>query len=319
MSTRARLDTEIAVATVVPLAAIPVLHVTTGLPALVLGPLLLLGAPHVLATLGLYVDREIGQVVARDRMRYLVVPLLAIPLAVAAFWAAPRSWLLLLVAASFSWQVAHYTKQNVGMFAFWCRARGLDAMTRHERAVIGATTAAGVIGVLRAVALVPAWSTELQAGGLVVVAGCLVAGLRRAAGGRAAALAVAALFYVPLLVSAPGLLGIAFAYQASHGAQYYLMVGRALQVDRRALWVSVLAVVCIGPVAIPMLAPAVVAAPAIYGLGKGLAFSHFIADARLWRLRDPDLGPILRRRFAGVAPAATAGLAGPEQLQTTPP
>ncbi len=295
----------IAAATLIPLVGVPVLHVSGALTPVTLAPLLLLGAPHVLSTLGLYADAEIGAVVRRRPRWFAVAPLAAIPVAVALFGVARGPVVLLLVAGFFAWQVQHYTKQNVGMFAFWCRSQDLAAMDERERSLIRATTVAGVIGILRAVELVPAWSGPLQALGLAVIAVLVASVAVRPAGVRSIALVVAACFYLPLLLSAPGLLGVAFAYQASHGAQYYLMVARTLAHDRRARWVAVVAVAVGGVIAVSVLAPAVlVTAPVLYGLGKGLAVSHFIADARLWRLRDPELGPILRRRFGFDQPGA---------------
>jgi hypothetical protein len=97
---------------------------------------------------------------------------------------------------------------------------------------------------------------------------------------------------------------VAFAYQAAHGAQYYLMVDRALRPDRRALRVTVVTVLVGAVPAVLLLTPRLLlVAPGLYGLGKGLAICHFIADARVWRLRDPALGPVLRHRFFGDPPA----------------
>jgi hypothetical protein len=304
VGTTDRLDQQLAVATLGPIAAVVGLSVLGLLDSPLQLVLLLLGAPHVLATVGLYADRELGPITRREPVRYLVTPLLAVPATVAAFAAVPERALLVLVTATFAWQVHHYTRQNVGVFAFWGRSRRLAPVTTAERRAISASTLAGVAGVARAVEVVPSWSIPLQAIGLAISAAAVATALAGGWNRRAAAVALGAGFYVPLLVAAPGFFGVAFAYQAAHGGQYYLMVDRALRPDRRAQRVAVVTVLVGAVPALLLLAPRLLlVAPALYGLGKGLAISHFIADARLWRLRDPALGPVLRRRFFGDPPA----------------
>jgi hypothetical protein len=293
-----RLDQQIALATLGPIASVLVL-VGLGLTdSPIQLALVVFGAPHVLATVGLYADRELGPVTRRAPVHYLVVPLLAIPASAAAFALVPDRGLLVIVTATFAWQVHHYSRQNVGVLAFWARARGLGPVTVRERRAITASTLAGVAGVARAVEVVPAWGQQLQLLGLATSAIAIAMALRGGWSQRTAATVVGAGFYLPLLIAAPGFVGVAFAYQAAHGGQYYLMVGRSLRPDRRATRLAIVAVLVGAVPALLLLAPRLLlVAPAIYGIGKGLAMSHFIADARLWRLRDPSLGPILRRRF----------------------
>ncbi|HRW38242.1 MAG: hypothetical protein KDB04_05950 [Acidimicrobiales bacterium] len=295
----AHLDRWIVAATIVPFAAIAIARVAGSFPLWLYLATLLLGSPHVLATAGLYLDEELWPVARADPLRFLVLPATLVVLGAAAFAAAPTRVGLLLVTGFFLWQTQHYTKQNVGMFAFWARSRGEAAMTERERALIRATTAVGVLGILRAMDLAPTWDPLLRWGGLALIGVGLALAATTARGPRRVALATAVAFYAPLHLATVDLLPAAFTYQAAHGAQYYLMVGAAVRGSRRARRAVVPAVVLGSLVPLTILTPAMFAAqPWLFGLGKGVAAAHFFADAQWWRLRDRRLGPILRRRFA---------------------
>lgn len=142
-------------------------------------------------------------------------------------------------------------------------------------------------------------SWDSTAGVALVLVGLGVAAfLGRADRRRALALAVPVLFYAPLSVFGPGLAFGAAAYGAAHGAQYYLMVGTVVRADRRIAGLTTVAVLVGGT--------ALVVAATRFGYGhhawvlgaaKGVVASHFVADAGLWRLRDPELRTFMAQRF----------------------
>ena len=291
-------DRKIAAATAVPFAFFLAVRLLGGLPVWLAALTLFLGAPHVLATVGLYVDRDIRSIAAADPVRYVVVPLAAIPVSVVLFGVAHGAVAVLSVTAFLAWQTQHYTKQNVGMFAFWCRARGLVAMSERERSLVRATTAVGILGILRAMALAPGWDRALQVGGLTLVAlGALVV-TASWKGQRSVALLAALAFYLPLHLFKVDLLGAAFAYQAAHGAQYYLMVGQVIRRNPVAVRVTIPVVLLGGVVPLAALrASAFATAPVLFGFAKGVAAAHFLADASLWRLRRPEIRRVMATRF----------------------
>lgn len=292
-------DHKIAAATAVPFVFFSLVHLLGGLPVWLAALTLFLGAPHVLATIGLYVDRDIWSIVRADPTRYLVVPLAMIPISVVLYGVTHGAAAVLLVTGFLLWQTQHYTKQNVGMFAFWCRARGLGSMTDHERTLVRATTAIGVLGILRAMALVPAWDRLLQVGGLALMAAGAAFVFVTWQGARSVALLVALAFYAPLHVFHVELLGAAFAYQAAHGLQYYLMVGHTIRRNPLAIRVTIPVVLLGGVVPLAALtASAFATAPLLFGFAKGVAAAHFLADASLWRLRKPEIRQVMKARFS---------------------
>lgn len=292
-------DQQIAIATAVPFCFFLVVHALGGLPLWLATLTLFMGAPHVLATIGLYVDRDIRAIAATDPVRYVVAPLAVIPISVVLFGVTHGAVAVLLVTGFLLWQTQHYTKQNVGMFAFWCRARGLSPMTDHERSIVRATTAIGAVGILRAMELTPQLDQALRIGGLVLLAIGAALAVVPFRGARSWALLAAVAFYAPLYIFQVDLLGAAFAYQAAHGIQYYLMVGHAIRRNPLAIRVTIPVVLLGGVVPLALLTSSSFAtAPMLFGFAKGIAGAHFLADASLWKLRNPRIRAVMRERFS---------------------
>lgn len=294
-------------ATLVPLVLFSGFHVAGGTPSWLIGLSLLLGAPHVMATLGLYADPGLRPVIRADRRWLVWAPLAVIAVSGLAFVAVTGPAALLVLTAFLLWQTQHYTKQNVGVFGLWVRARGELPMADPERRLIVATTAIGTVGILRAMELAPWWDRALQVGGLALTATMLVLAGMLARGPRRLALMLAVAFYAPLVLFSTNLLGAAFAYQAAHGAQYYVVVARTIRGQHQAQRVALVSVLVGGTVAILLLSSATfTSAPVLFGLGKGIAAAHFVADARLWRLRDPQIRGLLTARMPFLAAPAPA-------------
>lgn len=206
---------------------------------------------------------------------------------------------LWLLTALIGWQTYHFTKQNLGMFAFWCRARRMDPMSSFERRFLKATSVIGILGVLRAMDLIPSWNRPLQAVGLSLIAAAMRAVLATTRGPRMWALLLAAIFYAPVHVFSIDILGASFIYQAAHGAQYYLMVGETIRPSRNAIRLTIVLVLAGGAALLAITSPtAFHAQPWLFGLGKGIVVAHFVADASLWRLGNPKVRVIMKERFA---------------------
>jgi hypothetical protein len=172
-------------------------------------------------------------------------------------------------------------------------------MMDAERSLIVATTAIGTLGILRAMALVPSWDGALRVAGATLIAAGTGAALVIGRDERRLALVAAVWFYAPLHLFRLDLLDAAFAYQAAHGAQYLLLVGHTLRGQRTAGRLTLVCVLVGGAIPLALLTPATFSSHQwLFGVGKGLAAAHFTADAFLWRLRNPRIRAVLRRRFA---------------------
>lgn len=290
--------------TVVPFAVILCLHVVDLSVVVVGGLAVMLGTPHVLATFGLYGDRDLRSVVLSDRFHLVVLPALAIVGAAIAFASVDGAALVWLFTAFLIWQTHHFTKQNLGMVSFWAKARSLPGPTTAERRLIKATTIIGSLGILRAVGEMPQHDALLRSTGLILLVLGTATVLATWSGARSVALLVVLAFYAPLHVFHTDLFEAAVAYQAAHGAQYYLMVGHFMGGDKSRSnrirpFLAVGLIVAIGGAA--MLGATRPSAThnglLAYGAAKGIVAAHFIADARLWRLRDPRVRSVMMRRF----------------------
>jgi len=255
----------------------------------------ILGAPHVGATLAFYVDDEIR----RDRARFYVWPVLAVAVGMAVALA-PDVWRAYAIAAFLGWQLHHFTRQNLGCFAFLCRARRAPGPTPIERRVLDLTTVAAVCAIPAALIDEPlvAERVLLRVGAIVLV---IAAGLawrcRSDDAVRSAALVFAIAFYLPLFLFEPGpaLLG----YGLAHGAQYLLMVGHlpAGRANPRRMALAVVGGV--GTVGLALhWAMGHTYEPIVFGLFYGLTAAHFLVDAGVWKMRTPEQREYMRRRFS---------------------
>lgn len=291
---------QVALVTLAPWGVFLVSHVTgrSSVPLALVG--LFLSAPHVLATVGLYAEPRLRSYVKRNRVALVVAPLATAAGCVVAFAVAPPIGVRALVAAFLLWQVHHFTKQNLGMFVFWARSRGEGGANAVERRLILATTLIGATGTIRLLYPDTPVDPWMRAIGMVAIGAAAIAVLTvtTSPARRLALLAVVA-FYAPLHVFSVGLVAAAVTYQVAHGAQYYLMVGHATRPTRRS-FMAVLLLVLLGGLLLVWgagrdpLGPLAV----VFGLAKGLVAAHFVADARLWRLRDPDVRAFMKERFA---------------------
>lgn len=289
-------------ASLVPFVAGPLVGALGSEPAVWALATVALGAPHVGTSAAFYFDGELRWLRDADRARFYLWPLVAVLVGLAVALTATPTMRVYAVAGFLGWQLHHFTRQNLGCFAFLCRARGMAGPTEEERRLLDLTTVAGVCAIPSALIeqSIPGEDALMLAGGLVMVVTATRAWHAARLSGdplRAAALAFVVAFYLPLYVFDGGaaLLGYALA----HGAQYLLMVGHlpGHRVDGRRMTLAVVGGFAM--VGLPLYwAMGHTGQPIVFGLFYGVTATHFIIDAGIWKMRDPEQRAYMRRRFA---------------------
>jgi hypothetical protein len=316
--------TALALATAIPIIALP-LYGLGGfaapwpLAAAVFGVWVLTGYGHVMSTVWFGFDPDYRGVVLAHRIRMLAC-LLILPIAVGAMAIADRTISSWLYGFFLVWQARHYGRQNYGILSLAAARDGFGALPRQVGWIINITSAAGAIGMVTMPSIYPRGlrlplpaGTDLAGYGHLAAIACfalagalalwLVARDRRfrRAPTVLVTLALSGAFFLPSLL--PGGPVIAFwPYAMAHGAQYLIIMGntsRNSPYGLRGLGAYGLGAAVLGAVAV-----------SLPGLGwkqayTGVVIWHFLADARLWRLRDPAVRAIVRGRFGFIFDHAT--------------
>lgn len=270
-------------------------------------PLIYLGAPHVLATAALFVDPGLRSHVRAHRTFYIAAPIVTITACVAVFTFSPRTVAGVAILGLTLWQIHHFTKQNLGMFAFWTKARGMSSASAAERKVIQWTSAIGMAGIVRIAGrtgwiphndLVDALARGVGAAALVTLTVGAIAVTWRQGHVRTIGLLATVAFFAPVVVFDVGLVTASLTYQAAHGAQYYLMVGTATRPTRTSGMTAIILLLVAGPLFLPLGMIDPYGAQAwMFGIFKGIVAWHFVVDSRLWRLRDAEIRGFMKSRF----------------------
>jgi hypothetical protein len=307
----------LAVATAGPLLTLPLYAVLP--PALAQGPLTSLvlvlwvvtSYGHVLSSLWFGADPDYAPVVKAHRWR-MIASLAIIPAAVGAVAVADRLVSAWLYAAFLIWQAHHYNRQNYGVLSFAAANDALGPLPREVGAILNLTTVAGALGMVtlptiypRGLPLLPFQTEAVVLGVRWAAAACFVAAMiaivvllarnhrLRRSPTVVLFLGLSGVFFLPSLL--PGAPQLSFwPYAMAHGAQYLVIMGVT---SRRAphAWTRIagIAVAATGFGAAAFQLPKLVLAQGY----MGIVVWHFLADARLWRLRDPLVRAIVRRRF----------------------
>jgi hypothetical protein len=317
----------LAFATVAPLVALPLYAMTPTpgpgvLTAIVVVLWTLTGNGHVLSTLWFAADPDYAPVVSAHRWR-MVASLAIVPVTVGLIAVANVRAYAWLYAAFLVWQAHHYNRQNYGILSLAAANDSLGPLPRDVSLIINATTVAGALGMVtqptiypRGLPLLPFQATALVQDGRWIAAACFIAAggitirllwknerLRRSP--RVVVfLGLSNVFFLPSLL--PGAPQAAFwPYAMAHGAQYLVIMGvtsrRAPHAWTRIGGVAVLAL-ALGAAAFRL--PRLLLAQGY----MGVVVWHFLADARLWRLRDPVVRAIVRRRFSFLFPPKSVSL-----------
>ena len=307
----------LAIATAVPLIAmplyamIPALAPAAPLTLLVVGVWALTGYGHVLSTLWFGADPEYAPVINANRWR-MIASLALIPAAVGGLALADARVSAWLYAAFLVWQAHHYNRQNYGILSFAAANDRLGSLPQDVSRILNLTTLAGALGMVtqptiypRRLPLLPFQTSTLIQDGRWVAIACFIAAaglivrlLWKSVRLRQSPtvllfLGLSGVFFLPSLL--PGMPQAAFwPYAMAHGAQYLVIVGVT---SKRAphSWPRIAGVagVATGLGAAAFQLPQLVLSQSY----MGIVVWHFLADARLWRLRDPSVRAIVRRRF----------------------
>jgi hypothetical protein len=266
---------------------------------------------HVLSTLWFGADPDYDTVVANHRWR-MIGALAVIPATMGVVAVADRSASAWLYAAFLVWQAHHYSRQNYGILSFAAAHDALGPLPRDVGVILNLTTAAGALGMVtlptiypRELPLLPFHMATpvfvarwIALGCFALAAGVMARLLWRNARLRRSPtvvlfLGLSGVFFLPSL--AAGAPQAAFwPFALAHGAQYLVIMSvtawRAPHAWTRIAGVTV-AATGIGAAAFQL--PKLVLVQAY----TGVVIWHFLADARLWRLRDTAVRTIVRRRF----------------------
>jgi hypothetical protein len=261
------------------------------------------GIGHVGATAFFYFDRDFFKLIGQNKQRFFLWPAMLAIGCLAVFATNTAAWTL-LVAAFFSWQLYHFQRQNYGLIAFAARSAGLGKLPDELTWMLNFGVAGAVCNLLRRIelkgALAPAIAYDLSVvlflASTVLLLKVLLTTPRLRADLPVVIFTVLGwMFYLPTLVSTNDLVGY-WSYAIAHGAQYIIfmiVVSGNRKHGTRALSLFLL-----------LFAAMLVAFDHLNRSGAGMAaytglvMGHFLIDAKIWRLREPIQGSLIKQRFA---------------------
>jgi hypothetical protein len=306
----------LALVTALPLLLLPFYGLTggagSGSIAVAVGLIwVLTGHGHVVSTIWFAGDRDYQPVIRAHPMRMLG-SLALIPAAMAALAIMSLTLSSWLYAGFLVWQAHHYNRQNYGILSFAAAHDKFGALPRELGWMINLTAAAGAIGMVTMPSIYPgglpappflghgfavlghAAAIVLFLAAAALIVWVLLTNARlRSSPALVLFTLLSGAFFLPSLL--PGPRWVTFwPYALAHGAQY--LVFMAITSRRSAFgWVGFAAFAATAVVlgAVTFAVPGILWAQAY----TGVIVWHFLADARLWRLRDPEVRAIVRRRF----------------------
>lgn len=314
----------LALVTVIPLVTLP--FFTAGIPPRyvepVMGAWVLTGFGHVTATLWFAADTEYRGVVLSHRWR-MIFSLAIVPLVLGTMAITKVNQGGILFALFWFWPAHHYNRQNLGILAFAAAHDRAGPLPRQVHWLLNLTTVAGGIDMAvmpsiypRGLPGVPGMPPEVAYYGhgiaalLFIAAAAVLVQLvaTNAAVRRSRTLLVflvlSTVYYLPGLIGSSDITAF-WPIAMAHGAQYLVIMSITAGRSRRGLpgfTGMALATIALGSAGYLMIG---VPWQAMY---SGVAIWHFLADAKLWRLRDPEVRGIVHRRFDFIftAPARLA-------------
>lgn len=270
---------------------------------------------HVAASYAFYLDGSIRPLMRSHPWRYALVPLMVVAGSGLVFATAGARVTATALLVYFVWQTHHYTRQNVGIFAFAARARGSLPPSDLERAAI---TTAGFAGIVGMVTFLAPWQdtpiapfvVHLHAVAFLVYLGAvalLVACLPRAWEARdpvrLAFLVGGVAFYLPTFVYGTAFSAVA-SYAIAHGCQYLVFMGWVGGGVRRTrgprLLATVTGLTVFGGLLLREMGRATRngrAGGLVFGVYLGIVMTHFVLDAGVWRLSEPFQRKYMAERF----------------------
>lgn len=302
----------LALVTAVPLFLLPfhAMEAPSGLNGVILIAWILAGYGHVMTTVWFGIDDGYRPVIMANRQRMLlslaILPLIMGAVAFASIGAA--AW---VYVGYTMWLAHHYNRQNFGLVAFAAAHDGTGPIPREVGWFFNLSSVAGAVAMIAMPSIFPGGVTPFGApiygywariaGAVLLFAGALMLVrllVRHPAVRRSPTvllfLGLSLVFYLPSLLVGPANVSF-WPYAMAHGAQYLVMMGVVSRGS--ALKATGLAITAAVAIVLGFAAFSMDSAPwaQIY---TGVVMWHFLADARLWRLRDPVVRQVVRERFA---------------------
>ena len=261
------------------------------------------GIGHVGATAFFYFDRDFFKLIGENKQRFFLWPAMLALGCLAVFYTNAAAWTL-CVTGFLAWQLYHFQRQNYGLIAFAARSAGLSRLPRELNWMLNFGVAGAVCNLLRRVELKGAFysaiaydlSVALFLASTVLLIKVLLTTPRLRADLPILIFTVLGwMFYLPTLVSTTDLVGY-WSYAIAHGAQYIIfmiVVSGNRKHGTRALSLFLL-----------LFAAMLLAFDHLNRSGAGMAaytglvMGHFLIDAKIWRLREPIQGSLIKQRFA---------------------
>jgi hypothetical protein len=261
------------------------------------------GIGHVGATAFFYFDRDFFRLIGENKQRFFLWPAMLALGCVAVFFTNAAAWTL-CVTAFLAWQLYHFQRQNYGLIAFAARSAGLGKLPVELTWMLNFGVAGAVCNLLRRVELKGAFYSAIAydlSVALFLVSTVLLLKVLLTTPRLRADLPILIftvlgwMFYLPTLVSTTDLVGY-WSYAIAHGAQYIIfmiVVSGNRKHGTRALSLFLL-----------LFAAMLLAFDHLNRSGAGMAaytglvMAHFLIDAKIWRLREPIQGRLIKQRFA---------------------
>ena len=323
----------LALVTILPLLLLPLiggyLPQNMNVPILVIW--IAAGFSHVMATTWFGLDSDYREVVSAHPFRMM-----------GSFVLAPMALMLVVMTSSsisgwvfmtyMIWQSHHYNRQNYGIMSFAAAHDGTGPLPPQINWILHLTTAAGamIMGSMPAiygpgadlpwlVTAVPheAWQAVETVCLVAATALALHVVATNAVVRRSPVLllflGLSLAFYLPGLLFPNSPVTGFWPYAMAHGAQYLVIMSVTAGRSQRGLAGMVIFMLLAAVLGVTAYMMRGVPWAAMY---SGIVVWHFLADARLWRLRDPVVRSIVRKRFDFVfsSPRATRTSGGFEPV-----
>ena len=261
------------------------------------------GIGHVGATAFFYFDREFFRLIGENKQRFFLWPAMLAIGCVAVFSTNLGAWRL-LVTGFFAWQLYHFQRQNYGLIAFASRGAGLSRLPRELNWMLNFGVAGAVCNLLRRIELKGALpsaiaydlSVALFIASTVLLLKVLLTTPRLRADLPCLIFTVLGwMFFLPTLVSTNDLVGY-WSYAIAHGAQYIIFM--IVVSGNRKHGTTALALFLVLFAAMLLAFDHLSRSGAGVAAYTGLVMGHFLIDAKIWRLREPIQGGLIKQRFA---------------------
>lgn len=272
--------------------------------------ILLTFSGHVASTAYFYVDRDFWSLIERNWPRFVLAPLALMAGFLVAYQLGTRINAFALLSY-FCWQLFHYQKQNYGLISFAASSEGAGPPPKILRLGLNLGVVAGVLGAIGyfsaqgrdLLGFTDAQLKNVSRGLHLPILACfawLIVYHRKFLAHRFTCLFTVAslLFFLPAALGTNGL--VAFAtYAIAHGAQYLIFMGVLAKRSNRFYALPALGALTIGLMIILLLMQN---DPYLEHMGLGVVCAHFVVDAKVWRLREPEQRKLIGERFGFLFP-----------------